>query len=213
MFRGFSIHTYRQTYVHACMHTHIHSYIHIHRKPTTIHTYTHIHIHTYTHTYIHTYTQKSEAASYLAVVGERARRIGVMVDIFVASLVSVGVDALQQLTTRTGGDVVAHSSYGPSHTNAGQTHFSSMRTDLINSCRRSVGSAGVFDVHASVGVRISRVIGPLVAPTTREECDMSEDLPNMAMSPSVEVCVCGCVCVRVCDIVIVCVCVCDCVMV
>ncbi len=107
-------------------------------------------------------------------------------DLFVASLVSVGVDALQQLTSRSGGDVVSHSSFGPTN-NSNNSQFCSMRTDLINSCRRSVGSAGVFDVHASVGVKISRVIGPLLAPSTRDECDMAEDLPNMAMSPSVEV--------------------------
>lgn len=108
-------------------------------------------------------------------MAERARRLGVCVDVFCAAAVGVGAVNLLGLTNGSGGKLVVHPSFG-----------GAMRTDLINSTRRSIGSAGVFDARASAGVAVTRIIGPLVEPGTREECDAAEEMPNLSISPSVE---------------------------
>ena len=116
-----------------------------------------------------------DSHDYYALVGERARRLGVVIDAFIVSLTDVGMPLLQGMCAGSGGEAVPHASFA-----------GALAESLTRATLRSVGASGVLDVHCSPAVQITRVLGPLVPPSTREESEMAEDLPNLAMAPAVE---------------------------
>lgn len=104
--------------------------------------------------------------------------LGVAVDVFAVSSLGVGVRRLQALTSACGGDTLVHSTFGDAFMKS------------LSTAARGGGSHGrsraVIDFRCSPQVDMTRMIGPLVPPATKDEEALAETLPNLAISPAVE---------------------------